>query len=562
MTENLDAKIHKVAVDSAYQEAALSGIRDMVKGNNIDPASVKLNSFEGEILNFQAEMLINVSYSSTKKSAGGKAQGHFAVESESAAQDLMKGEYYAMRGDAGLIDRIIKILTGMPAHGFAKSDMKLALPFWRKSFVVHYGCTSCNKAGKIKCTRCNGSGTYNCPKCFGNGMSSCNTCNGSRTVVDHNRGRIPCYTCNGIGKVSCAGCRQTGRITCMGCGGRCQIQCSKCTGSGWMSMIHDMYIEGMTKFNYPKERLPARVVQLIEKLKDKLAHHAQIRVAPYQPSLMNAQNPNIQTKDKNADDDNALQIAVLYDVILPYSNLSFDIGSKSYYAFLFGTKGIVDHSSPFLDEALSEPLRKLNDISENRGSPIDALKMVASYRTSREALLLVIQHAQSKATKELLKNNYIGLSYETAKKLIQLADSAINKVTHKMRTAGLVVGVIATTATMITYFLSPLRIAFLNILSPVIPSVLIDFGFIFVAVYLGLLTIQATIGESIKSLYQRIMPKNPPRQPNTKLGKQIYTHIACSVTALGGILEGGRQNGFKVPEWYLDCLGFILHSLS
>ncbi len=558
MTETTDTKIHKLVIDEAYQDAALTRIRKMVSGNKLEAEDVKMLSFEGEVLQFQAEIIADIAMIVNKRTSYGRMQGSYVTESEAASRDKMNKEYLALRNEATTIKQVRDIITALPNKGFAKGGMKIPLTFWRKSFVNYQPCTDCKSAGHIRCQRCSGAGSQNCGRCYGSGYCACHTCNGSTTIMDSQRGRIPCPMCNGYGKVSCPPCRQSGKVECATCAGKGNIKCSTCNGSAWLSLIQEMTLEAHTKFDYPRQNLPENVVAMIEKDKERLAQYALINVLPPEvESLVNKSDEEKAKEKLKAEEEKYFRILVLYSVVLPYSNMTFEIKGKTYYAFLFGTKGELVHASTFLDELLAEPQRKLQDAAEGRGHVKDNLKAAAAYRSAREAILLTSKLSQAKAVKELRKANAIGLSAKKAQSIISFTEIGLRNLTRRSRYIGLALGQITSLCLYAGYLLTPLRKMMLQALPTTIPDFATDFAVFALTSYLGAIAIQITAGTSLKNNLKDIMPEGTEISSGIKLGQEGWLHYAGCVILAAASIEASRHFG-QPPYWYLQILSNIL----
>jgi hypothetical protein len=555
VTENSDIKIHKIEIDDVYKQTAFDKIKKAVRGNGFDPEKIALNRFEGEVLQFQAETMIEMSTSIIEKSIPGRMQGPTIADSEATVKALIQRDYLKARDDASLIESIRNVFINRPDKGFAQDKLTVPLKTWRRSYVIYIPCQSCKSMGTNPCTRCGGAGKQNC-----------HNCNGSQTVMDSHNNRITCIVCAGRGKISCSACRQSGKMQCPPCGGNGVITCHNCKGLAWISHFQEATLEASTSFDYPRNKLPANIVVLIDKEKEKLAEHAEIHILPASAStpVINADNEDKMRDIAHANHNKIFRVPLIYNVILPYSHMEYGIKGKTYYTFLFGTKGMLSHVSPFLDDLLAEPLRKLDDAASGRGNVAHNLKAAARYKTARQAILLSLQYSSWRATAMLLKANPLGLSEETAKIMIANADAGIKSIIRKPRLVGLGLALPLCIGLLGAYFLSPARKLLMEQHAHQIPDFIIDLGVLALTTYLGLIFIQTIAGYSLKKALFDILPKDKKNMPlSSKAGWAITTaHIGLCLSGFIALLEYMRQIMHNSPDWHAQLLSNISHYLQ
>ena len=552
MTENTDlpqdTQIHKLVISEAYKEDALAQIKKMVKGNKYDPEHVKLESFEGEILQFQAENMMTILSKVTEKKAPGRIEGPIAVDNEHAAREEMNKAYLALHGSPDTEKKIRELLLKRDDQGFAVHNNIIPIPFWEKQFVMFEPCLTCKTTGSVKCLPCAGKGIDQCPKCNGSGMRPCTNCNGTQLVMGPNNQKVQCTICQGSGRTSCPQCNQTGTIQCRTCRSKGITQCPNCNGNAWNSNIFIMEIEARTAFDYPKDRLPEKVVAMIEKHGAKIREHADITVSEAAFSTVNIDDEEKMHEQAEADKRKDLRIPVIYDVYLPYGHIEYVINDQTYYTFLFGTKGRLTHVSPFLDDLIKNGVRKLHDASEMRGDVSENLKQAAEYRTVKEGIYYTAAHSLGKARQMLRKSNRLGLSDDMAKNIVLQADIALKNITKKPRNIGLIFSGLLNILLFATYFLSPLRAMLLANIANQNLHMLCDGGVLLAGLYLGVITIQMTSSSALKKAMHAIgIKKTPP----PKLGNSLYYNAGLAIVLFLTIIETARQMNLGAPSWYL-----------
>ncbi|PCJ01780.1 MAG: hypothetical protein COB14_03470 [Alphaproteobacteria bacterium] len=553
MTDNIntpqDTQIHKLALSDEYKENAMNKVKKMVKGNKFPPEDVKLEKLEGEILHFQAENMLTILTKVSHKKIGGRIEGPVQVSNESAVNVAMNNEYTRLSQNPNMERTIREVLLNRDDQGFALDNNIIPLPFWKKEFVTYEPCQTCKSTGTVKCHPCAGKGIDQCPRCNGSGMGHCGHCNGAQMIQGPQGNQVQCPVCHGNGHISCTTCNQSGTVQCTTCRSKGITACPNCKGNAWISTIYTQTIEARTAFDYPKNRLPEKIVAMIEKYGVKIREHANIKISEDMLSAVNLYDTEKAKKASEDDRKNNYRIPIIYEVFLPYGHMEYNIKGKNYYTFLFGTQERLIHVSPFLDDLIKNGLRKLSDAAEKRGDVGKNLVQAAEYRTIKEGIFYTTMHSLAKAKTMLMKSNSLGLSSDVAKDIIKDTDTALKNITKKPRITGLILSAIFNIALFCTYFLSPAR----NMLTALIPNqnlhIIFDLLTLTASTYLGIIIIQIISSAAIKQIIERIGIKKAS-QP--KLGDTLYWTIGLSILSFIGALELSRVTNIFPPFWYIN----------
>ncbi len=514
---------HKINVDEEYKEQALQKIQELVKGNDCSPEEVKLETFDGEVLQFSAENTLTVLTKLSEKRIAGRVEGPVKVDNEIAAKSAIDSAYKTLKASMDMERKIRDVLLGREDKGFGVTGDFIQLPFFKKEFVIFEPCQTCKTTGSVQCMPCHGKGLGPCPRCNGSGMGHCTHCNGAQMINGPNGQRIQCPICHGQGRSMCTQCQQRGTIQCKVCRSTGTTPCQNCNGNAWSSHLHIMEIEARTNFEYPRESVPEKVSNMIDKHGAKIKDHAKIVIVPEQPK---GQEPEEYSEH--------FEVPVKYDVTLPYGHVEYEIKGKTYYTFLFGIQGRLTHVSPFLDDLIKNGIRKLKDAAELRGDVTENLKAAAQYRTVKEGIIFSALHGKTKAQKALKSKNTLGLSDELIKEIIETADIAFRNITRKPRTMGLIYSGILSAVIFAAYFFT-LR----NQITGQIPNPnmhhLIDALTLGVTSYLGVLTIQTTAATALKNTLSALLPEGMKKSAPPKLGNMLYYSLGISAAIFGGL---------------------------
>ena len=545
-----DTKIQKIAIPENYKNDALNTVKLLVKGNQFDPEDIKLEAFEGEILHFQAENMLTIHKKITQKTVPGRLKGPVQLAGESAVHEAIDKSYLSLSGDLAVKRQIRDAILERDDQGFGISNEIVKLPFWKKEFVFFEPCQTCKTSGNVTCLPCHGKGTEICARCNGSGASSCTHCNGAAMIQGPNGNQIQCPICHGQGRTSCNMCNQTGKVECKTCRTKGTTTCPNCQGNAWNSHIYHLEVEARTAFDYPRNRLPDKVVAMIDQYGVKIREHATIEISQDKESSVNLDDEEKQKKLETLDKNKDLRLPILYEVKIPYGHIEYDIAGKSYYTFLFGKNGELSHVSPFLDDLTSQGVRKLEDAAEMRGDVNYNLAKAVEYRTVKEGLYFAMRFGSGKAQRALKSKNKLGLSNGAIKKIITLSDKALKNITKKPRIIGLGIASLLHVGAFSTYFLSPLRAMMTGHIPNISLHIVLDFLALAVSSYIGVLFIQGVALSEIKKIMRSIMPDMAKKSTPPKLGNILYLNICIALLVFFSILEFSRQTGYSAVMWY------------
>lgn len=559
---SIHTQIHKLDIDPAYQEKALERVINIIKGNKFDIEKVKLANFEGEIIQFPATTTLKITTKQSHKKMPGRIQGPTAVENQQGLKVALAKEYAKMESDPDLIRQITDAAISREDKCFAQQNLVIQLPFWKKDFVWFEGCESCRATGKTKCQRCGGKGVDACGRCSGTGTCACSQCRGAQMIQGPQGGKVQCPTCHGRGRMGCVLCSQTGRVNCPICRTKGFTQCPVCKGHGWSSNIEIVEIEARADFTYPKEELPDKIVALIEEYGAKIDGHAKITIVhlPDDPESLKEREEKKTEEQKRKDqlESKTFMVEINYEVLLPHGHVEYDIGGESYYAFMFGYKGEVVHSSPFLEEIIRNGIRKLDDALDGRGDIAENLRMAAEYRTLRDVILCAARLPLVKAIAVIKERNSIGIKDETINDLVLKADKAIKKITNKPRVYGMLAGSAAAAGLFALYFLGPLHaLVEQKAKNPALTG-LADFACLGVGIYLTVLFMQKFAAGAVRKAMTGIIKPENARKMTPKLGSKGLLAFVVVAALFLGIIETSRHTGANTPLWYKSVIAKIV----
>lgn len=545
-----DSIVQTLVIDQSYKDGALKQVQKMVEGNQYSPEEVTLDKFEGEIVKFQAENMLMVLKKVTHKIVPGRLEGPKKVDSEQAAHNAIDAAYLALHEDRDTERRIRDVILNREDKGFALQDTIIELPFYKKEYVFFMPCQTCKSQGTVTCLPCHGKGVEQCARCNGSGMGHCAHCRGAQMVMGPNNHKIQCPVCHGRGRTGCLSCNQTGRIQCRVCRSRGFTSCPNCQGNAWNSHLYIMEIQVKTRFDYPRERIPEKLVRMIEEKGAKIIEYADIFISQAEESFVNMDDQDKMKEFEDADKKKDYRIPVIYEVSLPYGHIEYTINDKSYYTFLFGKKAELAHVSPFIDDLIKNGIRKLNDAAENRGDVSDNLRQAAEYRTVKEGIMSAAMHNAGRAKKALKRTNLLGLSDGAITDIIAKSNIALKNITKKPRQLALGLSTLFYIALFSSYFLTPLRNTFLSNIPNTSMHLFADVIILVSGLYIGALIIQGFAQNVLKKTLNAILPQQIKRTPPAKLGDIAWWNAIIAIIVFAVALELSLRTGDNAVSWY------------
>ena len=533
-------------VPEEFKNQALAKIRALVKGNGCAPEEVKLESFEGEVLQFQTETELRPRIRESEKIIAGRQTAPEKVESREALKTAIDKEYQKIILEPDMNRKIREVFINRGDLGFAQDKLVLKLPFWQKSYVIYEDCNQCRGKGGVDCRRCAGKGQEKCPQCRGSGKTNCIRCSGQGRIHMGNNQFNTCPGCNGSGQILCPLCHSRGVVQCRACAAKGKIQCANCQGHAVISHVFALRLEVMAHFTYNQEVLPDKICALIERLGPKMREHAEIYVSQIQPS------PDQYEKEEAS-------IYLRHEVILPYGHFKFSIKDEEYYAFLFGNKASLTHVSPFLEKLIKPGIRKLDDAAQQRGDPSENLLKAAQYRTIREAVIYAALYGAGHAAKRLKRSNDLGLGNNTIKKLIGDAGLALRHITRRQRRLGLAGGLVFEAALLLVWFMSGARAIILLQAGPLLGSnaeIALDALVLFIAGAVGWGTVKISGIHALRKIMRHLVPANICKKLMPKTGKKgTQAILSAIVLFFAAAYIAAMDNPALAPHW----LGQLIH---
>jgi hypothetical protein len=538
LSENLAPEIPKEDVPPGLLDNAVDIVRNVVRGNGIDPDHITLKSFDGEVLNFECWECFKIEPVIAQRRVVGKAQG-IVAGSQTDMRARMNADIANTTTNHDVRKQTDDILRRRLDLGFGIDYMVIRLDKMNKSYVVHEKCVTCGGSKGTPCKTCGGKGKTNCLRCNGTKRMVCPACKGLK-IIKTAKSKRKCRRCNGMGRVNCLPCRQTGSMPCAACQGKGKARCATCNATGWRSLLGSLGIKAKSRFEFNPELMPEEVAPMIEELRSKLVteKHAAVLI-----------NNNIIRERELHHESKPQEFIVPYHVRLPWGKIVINAEDKSLDGKLFGFNPRLLQMPPFMEELAAPELKLLTETVLNPADIVTKVKKMVERRALGDLFIANAFYTPVRAIDYMKKAYPIGFQDITIPKILQEAHQVLRALTQKPRMMGLIGGLVAATVVEFGYFHLGGRGALAAILPKDIPTLAFDMMLaggggwlsVFASQMAGRGVMLQALGD-ILTPYQRkkIIPKASLSAINGYLGGFLISGIMVAATVM---------KGTNVPEW-------------
>ena len=526
-------------VDKETLERALHNIKKTVHGNGYPVDKITIKDFEGEIFNFEAIQLLEIETEVSERQVNGKERGEKAG-SRQDMQAKIRATVERISRDRDVRSQAISMMRKRPDLGYATDGLILNLDKFGKQYVVHEPCNQCETKGRVKCHSCHGRQEIVCHYCHGTREMQCTQCQG-RQFMETARGRVQCNLCHGKGRIGCRTCQQTGKVKCHICKGQGFASCTHCGSTGWHSLVSLLRIKAKGTFDYNRAAVPEEAAALLDE---------------YGPRLVTEEHilARIEEEHHKLDEHNRLvkenQMAVPYEVKLPWGDLTVNFGSNPVKGNLFGFKGLFLNTEPYLQKILGKGLKRLQEAGNGIGDVAEKVEIATKYRTIAEVFLIGGRMPPKRAYMELRNKYPSGIEDEALMGMINSAHKSLSHLTDKPRKVGMAAGVGGSLVIFAAYFFT-----FRNAIAASLPqqeiSMIIDLLILGAGIGVTALMIKSMAASAVKKALHRVTDKKT--KIPTKAGNTIMLASMGVVAVYAIAIIGAWAAGFNTPFW--------LHSL-
>jgi len=522
----LSEKTHIDSDELAHH--ALKRLKAACKGNGVKSESIGLGQHSIDIISFEAQTVLKPKPEiKTEKQPGtGKTP---AMGSAQEVDSAIKTMLQTLGKDPGVAKQMTQALLDRPDKGFFLDSQTIPIQGLKQDFSYFENCSTCSGNKHVRCQKCQGRGHELCPKCHGKGLIPCLECHGSGFLKGPDGQKKPCFRCSGQRQMPCDLCRQSGEIACRVCKNTKQMTCQTCKGTGGQTVTTHVSINVETDFSYQRDQLPKPLIQHLEEKQNLLVKKGELKVEG----------------SKESDEQN---IKIVYEASCPYGDIHFTVKDKPVTAQLFGYKGALINTSPFLDIFLKPGIKYLEAAASANGSVSENMRNAAKYRAIAYALLMSVKNSEKGVLKALRSKFPIGISDSLMQETASASKKAFNNITKKPKWIGLALGIICACIINGLYFLIPLRQGIETLAyAPVIDLLIIP---------VNILIVSAAITAMIKRAFVKALGHIIPAKKRNVFQPKLTGSLILSVPA--GIISYAiflLLTLGQAPAWVQSFLG-------
>ena len=538
-----DPNREKEPLEQDLLDRALKRVQIAAKGNGLDPATISLTSFEGEVLHFEARSLFEIKHSIGQKFMPGRESRGEICNSEGDLQLKIKDTTEKTTFDAEMIAYVSDIMEKRKDKGFAVNGMPVRLERMNRTLIFHSKCSQCGGDGLVSCGKCNGKGMEPCIKCRGNGMASCPVCKGNRQARGKDGTMGTCIKCNGNGHVRCLPCKGTGNTQCMQCHGKGQIQCTRCNHTGTVSDIRLVSFEAKTHCTFDEEPLPPEVPPIILQMGPNLVIQEHVDIEILRKKEQEEARREHETAEKVKDRD---QLTVPYYIRLPWGDIGFKIGDgEEMRGKLFGLHPKILNLPAFLEGPVAPGLESIAQAASGAGNTHGHVMKAIKFRVIGDALVAASTMPVKKAMLAMRKKWPLGFRGETTDSMVLYARDAYNNLSKKPAFAGLAAGLAISAGIMTAYFMSLRYALALHPYAMMALDVVLALG----CGYLSLAASQLAVRQALLGVFSKILPPEKARKILPRGIKILPYAYGGALVVMLMVVLGLHLTGHTIPFW-------------
>ncbi|MBU6235109.1 MAG: hypothetical protein KGQ41_04635 [Alphaproteobacteria bacterium] len=407
-------------VDPALAEGAIARIRKQVQGNGLKPSSVELRAINGFVHGFYGTTSVHLAPSVQEAKRSGRFTDGQIIQPQQineAVQDFVS----RVASDRGVLGLVHETVLARPDQGFGVSGDAIPLPQVTRTFVAHEPCGKCRGAGGTPCHNCLGQMRITCYRCHGQGGVACITCQGRGQILTP-QGPVVCHACAGRGLSVCPVCQSQRMITCPECQGHGKKICEGCGGQGWTTKSWAVTLTAQTTFRLRTKGLPPALVTLIDRVGGaKLATDGHARITPIL-------GRDAEMLAPEADISQGASLWFLYRAEMPFAELDIAMGKGSIRPKLAGFKARLLEVPEFMDALLKPGLEILSEAAAGGAASTQKILECARWRALGDTLRSLVRGNSKRALKSLMETYTLGLSENTAKRIVKDANTALSRL--------------------------------------------------------------------------------------------------------------------------------------
>jgi hypothetical protein len=540
MTSNQEVNL----IDPKLIERALKRLQGLVKGNGLRVEDVSVESCTAKVYPFTAKTVLKLTPRYGVRVEPGRNTASELATSQEDFQKELSLSLVRARTEPAKRKVIVDTVFMRPDKGFGMKNQKMTFDALARNLVMHEGCPACSHTGKLQCAKCYGHGVLTCQNCQGRRQTVCPQCRGTGHTPTAN-GHQTCTKCRGDGKVSCIKCHGRGQVQCAVCKASGTLSCKKCVGTGWLSHLAHVEIESLISFDFQRDVLPPEVANMVESLGARLVEKGDVEVTLRPAPLHN------QTQDKEPDD----MIFIDYDAKVPHGNIQFRFKNRIIPATLFGYHGRLIEAPAFLDDLTKKGQSVLLEASKGFGNVAGKIARAAKYKMLQEVIVqTALRKTPRKALETLTAKYPMGITADRLLELSTLADAALQAITRKARLVGSASGLGIYFAFLLFYFVGNFRISLGLAGVPILALDLLDFVFLPIGFYSGVLGAQLLALLARRKALSSFLKPEVLGNTLPKAGEAVWWSLGGSLVLFCSVLAIAFLADIPLPDWLMGLL--------
>lgn len=490
-------------VDPRLLERAMKRVKGLVRGNGADPETVTLIQEETRLqsYHFPARVIIDLDPIYGVRLEPGQNRLAELATSQDDFQRKIQNFVFHVKNTPEKRKQIVDFVHSRPDKGFGLKAKRSKFKNLAHDIVRHEQCMACSHSGYKACPRCQGKGLETCVACRGAQQVSCSKCHGSGRMVVHGGGQASCDQCRGVGRISCAQCGARGQMKCRSCGASGKVKCEKCSGTGWLSHLAHIELEAVVRFEFDRDGLPSKLVDLIEEKGAFLVSKGDIEVDLKQDNPVEAMHSDRPSSESVSQE----PLILSYAVSCPYGSVHFKLGDKVVPAVVLGWQARLIDMPAFLEELTKPGIEAIFEAARIPASAVLHLENAARYAVWRSMLSQILVSSNLKKAMMVVMNRYsAGLHQETVKRVVVAADKAIRAVTRLPRYIGFGIGQALFSGVVFSYFYFAIGDRLFSTVSAPLRDVL-DFIILPIGIGLGVVFSQIAAYQAQKKAFAKVV---------------------------------------------------------
>lgn len=347
-------------------------------------------------------------------------------------------------------------------------------------------------------------------------------------------------------------------MKCTACGASGVQPCEKCSGTGWMSHLAHIEIQGQVRFSFEQNKIPEHLAALVEDRggflvsKGDIEVHLVAQTTPKEPVHMDKNLSETKVLDSTHEPDDL--VVIEYDVMCPYGPVQFQLGERVVPAIMLGWQARLIEAPAFLEDLTKIGMQAIQEASSGRGPVVALLRKAAGFAVWREVLTQIVSSGNLKKAIAIILNRYpAGIDEGRLRQTVMMADRAVRSVTRTARYIGLALAMALFGAVSHWYFRGGLRAEVLKDFSQIV-EIVSDVLMVGCGALSGIIFSQISASIAQRRAFSGIVPDEALKKL-PRVGHVVWWSLGFSILVFGSIVGLEIiQGGESLPRWIIRLM--------